>query len=230
MLQQLDENLWIAEMTSSRAGFQYGARMTVIKLSSGVLWIHSPIELSSELKNELDELGNVVCVLSPTRFHYMHMQEFADAYPEAKYYAPPRLNINRLPKVKFTARLKSRPEPEWENDLKQLPIRGSALYDEVEFFHPSTRTLILTDLLFNIPSERGIITCAYAKALGVLDHPGPSPTFRLSMRNRNLAHETIQNIIDWDFDRVILAHGDIVESGGHEKFYNAFKWLLSTPR
>jgi hypothetical protein len=30
----------------------------------------------------------------------------------------------------------------------------------------------------------------------------------------------------WDFDRVIVAHGDVIESGGHKKFRDAFGFIL----
>ena len=225
MLRQLDENLWVAEMPASRAGFEFGARMTVVKLTGGKLWIHSPIELTIELQRQLDAIGEVGYVVSPSQFHYLHLQDFWRVYPEAKYFAAPKFNIKKLPEVKFSARLKDKAEPAWESDLDQIKLRGSALYDEVDFYHRASRTLILTDLLFNMPRDRGTVTNIYAKVLGVLDRVAPSPSFRLTMRNRTLAQQTVQRILEWDFDRIILSHGEVVESGGKVLFENAFAKL-----
>jgi hypothetical protein len=33
-------------------------------------------------------------------------------------------------------------------------------------------------------------------------------------------------IMRWDFDRVIVAHGDVIESGGHKKVRDAFGFIL----
>jgi hypothetical protein len=39
--------------------------------------------------------------------------------------------------------------------------------------------------------------------------------------------QTVRKILQWDFDRIILSHGDIVESGGKSRFKNAFAYLFS---
>jgi hypothetical protein len=226
MLKQLHERLWFADMKAARAGFEFDARMTIIKLADEKLWIHSPIELTTELQTELDALGEVGYVLSPYRMHYQHLQDFADVYPDAKYYAPPGLDTKSLPGVKFTARLKdAAPEPEWKNEIDQLYVRGNALDNEVVFFHSASRTLMLADLCFNIPAERPPLTRAIARVLGVYEYFGPSLNFKTFERDRAATQQTLHRILQWDFDRVIISHGDILESGGKEQLRKAFSWL-----
>lgn len=227
MLQQLDEKLWIAEMPAALAGFEFGARMTVIRLENGKLFIHSPIELSPELKQELDKLGEIGFVVSPFKRHYMHLKEFFVAYPNARFYAPPNFKFGSLPEVHFSGRLKHTPRAEWTKDLDQTAIRGNALVDEIVFLHKPSRSLILTDLCFNIPADRSKTTQVIAGVLGVKQQLAPSRTFKLMTRNRTLLRQSIRKILKWDFDRVIIAHGDIVESGGKDEFKNAFAYLFA---
>jgi hypothetical protein len=227
MLQQLHDNLWIAEMPASRGGFEFGARMTVVRLESGALWIHSPIELSPVLKQELDALGEIGFVVSPFRFHYQHLEEFYAAYPNARFYAAPNFNMKKMKSVRFAGRLRKAPHPEWAVDLDQLPVRGNALDDEIVFFHKASRTLIVTDLLFNIPDNRSRFTSVVAGVLGVRENLAPSRNFKLFTRNKTLVRQTVRKILEWDFDRIILAHGDIVKNGGREKFKQAFAYLFS---
>jgi len=225
MLQELVANqLWIAEMPASRLGFEFGARMTVIRLSSGELFIHSPIELPGSLKQQLDALGTVQYVVSPYRMHYMHLLDFARAYPTARFYAPP--GLGEVEGVTFAGVLRDTPEPEWAADLEQIVIRGNALDNEVDFFHRASRTLILTDLCFNIPAERSFTTRVLAGVLGVLERCAPTRTFRLLSRRPAVLRKCIEHILSWDFDRIILAHGRIVESGGRMILRDAFSWLL----
>src|SRR3954454_24552340 len=135
MLRELaPDQLWVAEMPASRMGFEYGARMTVIRLQDGGLFVHSPIALDPPLRQAIDRLGPVRVIVSPSRFHYMHVPEFARAYPEARLYAVPG-SRGKLKELPVHALLADEPDPAWSDELDQATFRGSALYDEVDFFH-----------------------------------------------------------------------------------------------
>lgn len=225
MLKQLAENLWVYEEPASRLGFEFGARMTIIKLSGGEIFLHSPLEISPALKAEIATLGEVKYVASPFRFHYLALTDCFRVYPKAQYYAPPGLDTSTLPEVSFHARLKEEAPDEWRNDLQQLIIRGNALDNEVVFFHGASQTLMCADLCFNIPSSRPPLTRLIAKGLGVLDNFSPSLNFKIFERNKAQTRQSIQQILEWDFERVVISHGDIIESGGKEKLREAFAWL-----
>jgi hypothetical protein len=45
------------------------------------------------------------------------------------------------------------------------------------------------------------------------------------IRDRVAARESVARILRWDFDRVIVTHGDVLESGGPAKFAEAFSFL-----
>jgi hypothetical protein len=211
-------------MPDERHVFQFGARMTLVLLDGGHLFVHSPIELDAALKGEIDALGRVAYVVSPYRMHYMHLLDFAQAYPDARFYAPP--GLGEMEGVTFNGVLSDTPAPEWAADFEQIVIRGNALDNEVDFFHRASRTLILTDLCFNIPQDRSLLTRVEARVLGVLERCAPTMMFRLLTRNRAAARKCIEHILKWDFDRVILSHGDIVETGGKMALRNGFAWLL----
>ena len=38
--------------------------------------------------------------------------------------------------------------------------------------------------------------------------------------------KSLERILAWEFDRIILSHGDVVERGGKTAFRRAFAWLL----
>src|SRR5262249_51777678 len=71
------DQLWIADMDAQRGGFEFGARMTVVRLPGGELWLHSLVALTPELRQELDGLGPVRFLVAPNRLHYQHLAEFA---------------------------------------------------------------------------------------------------------------------------------------------------------
>jgi hypothetical protein len=37
---------------------------------------------------------------------------------------------------------------------------------------------------------------------------------------------SIERILDWDFDQIVVGHGAVVKNKGKEVFRDAFQWLL----
>jgi len=44
-------------------------------------------------------------------------------------------------------------------------------------------------------------------------------------RDRPAARATVDTLLKWDFQRVIMAHGHIVEQDGARLFREAYTWL-----
>ena len=60
----------------------FTTRMTVVRLSNGDLFLHSPIKFDGRLANGLLGLGAVHHLVSPNQFHYAHIGEWAKAFPK----------------------------------------------------------------------------------------------------------------------------------------------------
>ena len=57
-LQAIGNDIWLAEGEMvDFYGFPYPTRMVLVRLASGLLWIWSPIALSTNLRSEIDALG-----------------------------------------------------------------------------------------------------------------------------------------------------------------------------
>jgi hypothetical protein len=226
MLRELaPDRLWVAETPMPRGGFDFGARMTVVRLAGDALLLHSPVAMTAALKDALDQRGAVRALVAPSSFHYMHLSECARAYPDARVYVPPRFR-RQLPGVTVHGRLGDTPTPEWAGVLEQSAFRGSALYDEVDFFHAATRTLILTDLLFHFPGKRSLAGHLITGLFGLREYPAPARSFALFARDHAAIRDSLERLLAWDFDRIIVSHGEIVESGGKAAFRRAFARFL----
>jgi hypothetical protein len=66
-----------------RLPLPFTTRMTVIRLSNGELFLHSPIKFDRGLADELRKFGTVRHLVSPNQFHYAHIGEWQKAFPEA---------------------------------------------------------------------------------------------------------------------------------------------------
>ncbi len=47
------------------------------------------------------------------------------------------------------------------------------------------------------------------------------------IENPSTFGQSIEQVLAWDFDRIIVSHGDILESDGHCLFYAAFKEFMN---
>jgi hypothetical protein len=225
-LRPLAPDLWVAERPQDFYGLPVGTRMTVIRLSGGRLLLHSPVALDPRLRTELDALGRVRYAVAPNRVHHLHAGEVSRAYPGARLWVAPGLERKR-PDLAFVAVLGDEPPVEWRDEVDQVFFRGRPYENEVVFLHRASRTLLLCDLAFNFGPRAALRTRLLMKLLRSYGRFGPSRLDPLLIRDRASARASLERILAWDFDRVVVAHGEVLESGGREALRSGYSWLLA---
>jgi hypothetical protein len=225
-LRQLAENLWVTERPQSFYGLPVGTRMTVMRLAGGRLLLHSPVALDADLRRQLDGLGRVTCAVAPNRLHHLYAGGVAAAYPGARLWVAPGLERKR-PDLAIAAVLTDDAPDEWRDEVAQVFFRGRPYENEVVFFHRASRTLVLCDLAFNFGPRAAAPTRLLMKLLRSYGRLGPSTLDPLLIRDRRAARESLERILAWDFDRIIVSHGDVLERGGHEILRRGYAWLLA---
>jgi hypothetical protein len=220
----LAPGLWVADRPFSTGLAELGTRMTIVRLADGGLFLHSPVKLDDATRRALDALGPVRAVVCPSRVHHLFAGDYVAPYPDAKLYGPPGLAEKRKD-LRFHATLGDEPEPAWRGVLEQHLFRGHPLLGEVVFFHGATRTLITTDLVFNVPVGRTRGARLFYWLVGAEGRIGPHRLIRVTLRDRKAARASADRILGWDFDRITVTHGDVVERGGHEAFRSGFSFL-----
>ena len=101
--------------------------------------------------------------------------------------------------------------------------------EEVIFYHRNSKTLIVTDLVENFPpSSLNYIHRIFARIAGILAPTGKTPLdWRLTfIFNKKVANSCFQNMISWKPERLIMAHGQIIEKKATEFLRGSFSWLI----
>ena len=125
MLEQFGPSIYSVDgPTVPFFGFPYPTRMAVAQLSDGSAWVWSPVALTDELADEVQAIGPVRHVISPNKLHHLFLEEWADRWPDAHFYAPPGLARKR-PELHFDGELGNEPNPAWAADIDQVIFRGS---------------------------------------------------------------------------------------------------------
>jgi len=225
-LRALAQDIWVVERPQRFYGLEVGTRMTVIRLADGSLLLHSPVALDADLRRELDAIGRVRFAVAPNRVHHLYAGEVAEAYPGARLWVGPGLERKR-PDLVFEGVLGDEAPAEWKGQVDQVFFRGRPYENEVVFCHRASRTLILCDLAFNFGPRAAAPTRLLMRLLRSYGRFGPSKLDPLLIRDRRAARESLERILGWDFDRVVVAHGDVLASGGREALREGYSWLLS---
>ncbi|MBW4981865.1 DUF4336 domain-containing protein [Mameliella sp. CS4] len=237
-LKPVAPDLWIVDgevihMSYGPSTLPFTTRMVICRLADGTLWLWSPIAADAALMDAVAALGEVGHIVSPNAIHYAYIPGWSVRFPNARVWASPKVRERAKSQgieVRFTDDLDETPPAAWAETLNQTIFRGSRLLEEVVFLHRASRTLILADLIENF--EPGRIQSAWTRFLmriaGVTHPNGQLPLdLRLTyLGRRRAARASLQRLLDWAPDKVIIAHGHWYDRDGTAELRRAFRWLL----
>lgn len=204
--------LWLVDYPVRLGGARFNARMTVIKLRTGQILVHSPCHFDAALTTEVAALGRVAAIIAPGNFHWLHLRSCQQAFPDAATYVCPGVET-RAKDLVFDFILGDDAPPLWADDLLQVAPQGTRIMREVAFLHRDSGTLILVDLIENFTSNTpgtNLLLRILFRALRMWNRPRPAPEYWLSWGDKARLREQMERVLAWDFKRVILSHGDVI--------------------
>lgn len=225
MLSPRSNGLWLHAVPYRVFGLKLGRQLVVATLPGGGVWIHSPVPWSAELRAEVARLGEVRHVVGPNRFHDECLREFQTEYPAAQFHAAPGLAADRRDIRFVSASLSDTPHPDWNGVIDQHLVKGMPRLNEVVFLHRPSRSLIIADLAFNFGPDTQWLLAFMIRLGGTWGRFSPSRFCQSLMHDRAAVRASIDQILRWDFDRIVVGHGQNIETGGKEALRAAFAFL-----
>lgn len=223
------DQIWLCPYPIRFAGTRFEARMTVIRLASGGLMLHSPCSITAAMADEISALGAVAHIVAPGNFHHLYVASAQAAFPRAKTWICPGVE-HRQPGLAFDGLLGDVAPADWAAEIDQVLVQGTRIMREVAMFHRASRTLILVDLIENFtdatPHASGALKFWFKYVFRMWNHPRPAPEYRMGWSDRQAAAESLRRILAWDFRRIVLSHGDLIESAAHEVASKAWLGIL----
>ncbi|MCB1318983.1 MAG: DUF4336 domain-containing protein [Leptospiraceae bacterium] len=227
MLQEIASNIWTLDGDPIRFfGIPFPIRMTVVRLPDNRLWLHSPVAYSESRAEQVAALGRVSYIVAPNSFHHLYIGHWQRHFPDAQIWGTTALQKKRKD-LTFDGILNEHSAAPWQPHIDQLLFAGNILIPEFMFLHAASRTLIMTDYIQNHdPHDDGWFWRQVKRVIGVLaPHGGVPLDLRLSTLRRKEARRSLEQLLAWDFERILIAHGDCIMQDGKEYARNAFRWL-----
>ena len=220
-------------------------------MESGSMAVFSPVTLTPEVRDTIEALdGTVKYIAALDIEHHMHLTPWKEAFPDAEIIAPEGLwekrqsNPDAYKDEKFEhiiTKENSRHKKisdEFDAEFEMEYVYGHPSR-ELVFVHKPSRTLIEADLLFNLPAREqysktpdgpsGILT----KIANTFMSATPPATLHkrfawyiLATADKQAFIRSISRIDQWDFNRLIPCHGDVVESGAKGVFRTVMEWFI----
>lgn len=185
----------------------------------------SPANLSDQQVSEIRKAGEITDIIAPNLYHHLSVLRAQSWFPKAQLWGAqgfaekrPDIHWNHLFEKKSS--LENWP---YHESLEYRLIEGAARMNEVVFYHKASRTLLVIDLLFHIKNTKGWLSPVIYTLMGTRNKLNMSRLWNSLIKDRPAMKNSIQEVLNWDFDRIIFCHGDTVHTGGKELAREIFK-------
>jgi short-subunit dehydrogenase len=229
---QVTEDVWVYDdVPISAAGLPLPVRMTVVRLSTHELLLHSPVRYSPALHRELERLGRIRHLFAPNTAHWMFLKNWQSAVPDAMTFSAPGLagrSQVRSAGVQINRELNDGTPTEWAQDLATVLV-SAPFFCEVAIFDKRSRTLILTDIVPNLdPKIFPLPIQPLAHVLGITKPSGRAPIYLrllLQLGGRSV-QSAARRLVAFSPEKVIFAHGEWFDNQATERLRRSLHWLL----
>ena len=208
-MKPLAENVWLLRYPLKLLGADLNRNVTVLRLKSGDLVIHSTGPFTSDDVAAISALGRPRWIMDVMARHDSFAREGRGAFPEAVYLAPEGFSE--------TVGFPTQPlvdQPEWDGEIEVMLLEGVPSMKEHVVLHRPSRTLIVADLMFDFGADAPTWTHALMfLAVGAKHDPGMARSMRLTVKDKAALKTSLARMMAWDCDRLSVGLGDESDPG-----------------
>lgn len=221
---RLSQHALIHTQSFQLQGVEVGTRSTLVSYAPEEWLLIGPGPETVRASSEIAALGKVKHIIAPNAFHHLYLSSAQECFPEATLWAPGAV-AKKQPQLTLEHLSPDRDYP-WSSALQTLALSGTKLQEYV-FYHGESQTLILTDLLFNILKPQGLKAHILTAIMGTRGKLACSRLVKtVAIQNKQALKASLQQILAWDFQRIVMAHGECVEENARTRFTQALAFVL----
>lgn len=191
-------------------------RSTYVPFQSGGVLISpgSALDLT-----QLKSLPSVTDLVAPNLLHCAGIMKASSIFPRAKKWGVIGA-IEHKPKISWTDELSLDNWP-YKNELLIIQLQGIPQINEVVFFHKESKSLIITDLCFNLLDSKGMGSWIILNLFGTYKKFAVSRFFMKFVKDRDALEKSLGEVFSFDFENIVLSHGKNIIGSGKTKLLQA---------
>jgi hypothetical protein len=211
-IEKLDDNLWAVESpVPGIPGGGFPRRMSIVRRSDGTLLLHNAIPLDEAGLRALAALGRPELLALPSPFHCIDAHAMR-AKLGLKVFAPAASAAQIGARVEVDGMLEALPPDPAVRFVPLAGVTGGEGTLVIESGAPSRTSLVLGDVLLNLPHIRGFWGLVWRLG-GFTGGPrcGPAWLKRVVTDRRSLRDSLEQLAQTPGLHRLVPSHGEIIE-------------------
>jgi len=193
-------------------------RSTFVQLDRAGILISPGSRLEKE---QLKKLNSVTDIVAPNLLHCAGIKPAAEVHSQAKIWAPVR-GMQAKPEINWSKEL-SKDQWPYQDQLALILLEGMPKLNEALFIHKKSKSLIVTDLCFNLVDSKGIGAWIILHLFGTYRKFGVSKFMMRYAEDKALVKKSLAEIFSYDFDNIILSHGSNVIGEAKNKLLKALQ-------
>jgi hypothetical protein len=163
----------------------------------------------------------VTDLVAPNLFHNAGMTKAKQHYPSAVLWGSEGAD-KKLPGLPWGKFLGKDPWP-YQDVLSLVTLHGMPSVNESVFIHRPTKSLIVTDLCFNMVDVEGLGAKIILGLFGTYKKLGVSRFFLAGIKDKAAFQKSLVELFSYDFDQIIVSHGSNVVSDGKDRLRFALR-------
>ncbi len=211
IMKQIAETIFINEYSAKiMPGVHFPVNTSFIELEKNELAVISPGPFEQKMIQEIISKYSTVYCIAPNALHHKHLKNFNNIFPEINIYGPSTLT-KKQPWLSGKILSLDLLAEKLKNQVSFFPILGNPLLDETVFYCHQSKSLIITDLFFNMRDPMPLGRKCILGLVGARNKIAQSKLVKKSIKNKEAYAHSVKPLGKLDCERIIVGHGHIVE-------------------
>jgi Domain of unknown function (DUF4336) len=214
-------DIWCLNSYFLSLGCKGSLRMSVIQTSKGLV-LYSPVSLTPEHLNQINNLGRVSAIVAPNLYHHLFLRGCAANFTTARVLIPQGL-IQKIGPIVDAESIEDQTTIASKDEIEHFTFMGHRIRETI-LYHRQSRTLVTADLLYHYTADQFFSEKLWFRLIGCYGQPKVAFYHRFSIKDKKSVVALVQWVRSRQIDRIIMSHGRIFEADqAGEVFANAWE-------
>lgn len=209
-------NLEFSDSSKAMPLMSLPVRTVVAQLNDARVLISPGSQFTQE---QLVACGRVTDIVAPNLFHTAGMKQASKVFPAARLWGPVGCE-KKHPTLPWTGHLGVDAWP-CERELSVVALDGMPTFRESVFVHHASRSVLLSDLVFNMEDASGVGAWFFMSLFGTWRRLAVSKLFVKRIEDRPAFEASVRKLLSFEFDNLVPAHGAIVSTDAKSRLRTA---------